>query len=47
MKEFWFDEPVWMIGYQTNLLDFHGRNPRENYLCQHLFQRSESGPAGR
>jgi hypothetical protein len=37
MKEFWFDEPVWMIGYQTNLLDFHGRSPRENYLCHTFF----------
>src|SRR5689334_17791195 len=37
MKEFWFDEPVWVIGYKTDLLDPRGKSPRENYLCHTFF----------
>jgi hypothetical protein len=36
MKEFWFAESVWVIGYKTDLTDGHGSHPRENYLC-HTF----------
>jgi len=37
MKEFWFDEPVWVIGYKTDLVDARGKSPRENYLCHTFF----------
>ncbi len=37
MKTFWFAEPVWVIGYKTELLDSHGKSPRENYLCHTFF----------
>ena len=37
MKEFWFDEPVWIIGYKTDILDARGKSPRENYLCHTFF----------
>jgi hypothetical protein len=37
MKTFWFAEPVWLIGYKTELLDSHGKSPRENYLCHTFF----------
>src|SRR5436190_22917428 len=37
MKEFWFREPVWVIGYKTDLVDARGNRPRENYLCHTFF----------
>src|SRR5882724_13216393 len=37
MKEFRFAEPVWVIGYKTELVDSHGKSPRENYLCHTFF----------
>src|ERR1051326_5621891 len=37
MKEFSFEEPVWVIGYKTDILDSRGRHPRENYLCHTFF----------
>jgi hypothetical protein len=37
MKEFRFSEPVWVIGYKTDILDAHGKSPRENYLCHTFF----------
>ena len=37
MRDFRFDEPVWIIGYQTELLDAKNAQPRENYLCHTFF----------
>src|SRR5438270_5701240 len=37
MKDFQFAEPVWVIGYKTDLLDAHGARPGENYLCHTFF----------
>src|SRR5438034_8452812 len=37
MKSFWFAEPVWVIGYKTDLVDSRGKIPRENYLCHTFF----------
>jgi hypothetical protein len=37
MKEFWFDEPVWVIAYRTDLVDARGNRPSENYLCHTFF----------
>jgi hypothetical protein len=37
MKEFWFAEPVWVIGYKTDLVDARGKPPRDNYLCHTFF----------
>ena len=37
MKEFSFAEPVWVIGYKTDILDSHGQSPRANYLCHTFF----------
>jgi hypothetical protein len=37
MKDFRFAEPVWVIGYQTDILDAQGKPPRENYLCHTFF----------
>src|SRR6266567_6922699 len=39
MKEFRFAEPIWVIGYKTDLVDSHGKSPRENYLFHTFFQR--------
>src|SRR5262245_17216001 len=36
MRDFRFAEPVWIIGYQTEILDARNARPRENYLC-HTF----------
>jgi hypothetical protein len=40
MKTFRFAEPVWVIGYKTDILDSAGKRPRENYLC-HTFLADE------
>ena len=37
MREFWFDEPVWVIAYRTDLFDARGNRPAENYLCHTFF----------
>jgi hypothetical protein len=37
MREFWFDEPVWVIAYRTDLVDAHGNQPSENYVCHTFF----------
>jgi hypothetical protein len=37
MRDFRIDEPVWIIGYRTEILDSKGRPPRENYLCHTFF----------
>src|SRR5438876_344435 len=29
MKDFRFAEPVWVIGYKTDITDSHGKNPRQ------------------
>jgi hypothetical protein len=36
MVHFRFPEPVWIIGYETEIYDGAGRPPTENYLC-HTF----------
>jgi hypothetical protein len=36
MRNFRFAEPVWVIGYQTHVLDAKNARTRENYLC-HTF----------
>jgi len=36
MKDYSFSEPVWIIGYRTEIADSLGRAPRDNYLC-HTF----------
>ncbi|MBI3697020.1 MAG: hypothetical protein HY238_19575 [Acidobacteria bacterium] len=47
MANYRFAEPVWVIGYKTEILDAQGKPPRENYLChtffgdQHVTQRQE------
>jgi len=37
MRNFRFAEPVWVIGYKTEIRDPHGKSPRENYLCHTFF----------
>jgi hypothetical protein len=37
MRDFRFAEPVWIIGYQTEVLDANDAPPRENYLCHTFF----------
>jgi hypothetical protein len=37
MKDFRFDERVWMIAYRTEILDAAGRPPEENFLCHTFF----------
>lgn len=37
MRHFRLAEPVWIIGYRTEILDSQGRPPRENYLCHTFF----------
>src|SRR5258708_38935396 len=37
MRDFRFAEPVWIIGYQTEVLDARNAHPRENYLCHTFF----------
>ncbi len=37
MKDFRLAEPVWIIGYRSEILDSQGRPPRENYLCHTFF----------
>ena len=37
MMHFRFAEPVWVVAYETSILDAQGRAPRENYLCHTFF----------
>ena len=37
MRDFRFDEPVWIVGYRTEVLDARNEHPRENYLCHTFF----------
>ena len=37
MRDFRFAEPVWIIGYRTEVLDAKSAPPRENYLCHTFF----------
>src|SRR5690348_6175649 len=37
MRDFRFSEPVWVIGYQTEIVDANNVRPRENYLCHTFF----------
>jgi hypothetical protein len=37
MKDFRFDEPVWVIAYHTEIVDAAGRPPEENFLCHTFF----------
>jgi hypothetical protein len=37
MRDFRFAEPVWIIGYRTEVLDSRNATPRENYLCHTFF----------
>src|SRR5688572_26740265 len=37
MRDFRFAEPVWIIGYGTEILDKSNARPRENYLCHTFF----------
>lgn len=46
MKNYQFAEPVWVIGYRTEIVDSTGGTPRENYLCHTFFgdQRVDQRP---
>jgi hypothetical protein len=37
MKLLRFAEPVWVIGYRTEIVDARGASPRENFLCHTFF----------
>lgn len=37
MKLLRFAEPVWVIGYRTEIVDARGEAPRENFLCHTFF----------
>src|SRR5258708_33761469 len=37
MKLLRFAEPVWAIGYRTDIVDARGESPRENFLCHTFF----------
>src|SRR5215831_9983299 len=37
MRDFRFAEPVWIVAYQTEVLDAKNAHPRENYLCHTFF----------
>lgn len=37
MRDFRFSEPVWIVGYQTDVVDANNTQPRENYLCHTFF----------
>jgi len=37
MKNFRFAEPVWVIGYKSEVLGADGKYPKENYLCHTFF----------
>jgi hypothetical protein len=37
MRDFRFSEPVWVVGYRTEILDARNVQARENYLCHTFF----------
>jgi hypothetical protein len=37
MKLLRFAEPVWVIGYKTEIVDARGESPHENFLCHTFF----------
>jgi hypothetical protein len=37
VKQFRLSEPVWVIGYETEIFDHASKQPRENFLCHTLF----------
>ena len=37
MQSFRFAEPVWLIGYKTEVFDAAGKPPQENHLCHTFF----------
>jgi len=37
MKNFRFDEKVWVLAYKTSIVDERGAAPKENYLCHTFF----------
>jgi hypothetical protein len=37
MMNFRFAEPVWVVAYETEILDAQGKTPRENHLCHTFF----------
>lgn len=37
MRHYSFGEPVWVIGYQTEVVDAAGREVRENHVCHTFF----------
>src|SRR5690242_5777394 len=37
MRDFRFAEPVWIVGYRTEVLDARNEHPRQNYLCHTFF----------
>src|SRR3954454_3077794 len=37
VKHVRFPEPVWLVGYQTEIRDAEGKAPRDNYLCHTFF----------
>ncbi len=37
MKDFRFDERVWVIAYRTEVVDAAGQPPQENFLCHTFF----------
>jgi hypothetical protein len=37
MSDYRFPEPVWVIGYKTEVVDAQGKAPQANYLCHTFF----------
>src|SRR5260370_19652241 len=37
MRDFRFDEQVWIVGYQTEVFDARNTKPHQNYLCHTFF----------
>jgi hypothetical protein len=37
MQNFSFSEPVWMIGYRSEISDWQGQKPKGNHLCHTFF----------
>jgi len=37
VRDFYFDEPVWIIAYRTEIVDALGKPPAENYQCHSFF----------
>jgi hypothetical protein len=37
MKNFLFDETVWIVAYKSDILDTKGESPKDNFLCHTFF----------